>query len=54
MAEWKREKTAEREGPGLSHGGGREREKKDVLRREEFEGRRVCIVKVERKKIFLS
>ena len=52
MAEWRRERTAEREGPGSSHGGGRERE--DVLRREEFEGRRACIVKVEGKKIFLS
>ena len=29
-------------------------EREEVLRRGEFEGRRACIVKVERKKIFLS
>ena len=50
MAKWRRERTPEREDPGSSHGGGRERE--DVLRREEFEGRRACIVKVEGKKYF--
>ena len=29
-------------------------EREEVLRREEFEGRRACIVNVEGKKIFLS
>ena len=52
MAEWRRERTAERECPGSNHGGGRERE--EELRREEIEGRRDCIVKVEGEKMFLS
>ena len=54
MVEWRRERTAEREGAGSNHDGGREREREEVLRREEFEGRRACIVNVEGKKIFLS
>ena len=33
---------------------GAEREREEVLRREEFEGRRACIANIEGKKIFLS
>ena len=42
LVEWRRERTAEQEGAGSNHDGGRERE--EVLRREEFEGRRAEIL----------